>query len=172
MRRQATTLANAHERFWGKPERIGDCLVWPATQQNHSGYGLFYCDGKYRAAHRIAYILAHGPIPDGMFVCHRCDNPSCVNPEHLFLGTHQDNMDDCTRKGRHARGDRSGPRLHPEKMSRGEHRYNAKLTDDLVREIRRLHQNGMRGRAIGKAFGITESAVSAIVHGKSWKHVT
>jgi predicted transcriptional regulator len=57
-------------------------------------------------------------------------------------------------------------------MSRGEHRYNAKLTDDLVREIRRLHQEGMRGRAIGKAFGLTESAVSAIVRGKAWKHVT
>ena len=91
------------DRFWSKTEAQGDCLVFK-SYYDKDGYGRYRMDGGRSApkmkAHRAAWIFTHGEIPDGMFVLHKCDNPPCVKPEHLFLGTHKENMKDMTRKGR------------------------------------------------------------------------
>lgn len=97
------------QRFWAKVDRRGpdDCWLWAASLNNW-GYGRFRLNGRARSAHVIAWTLARGDIPAGLFVLHNCpsgDNPACVNPGHLWLGTHQDNMDDMARKGRRYRGD-------------------------------------------------------------------
>ncbi len=92
-----------NDRFWSKTERQGDCLVFK-SYYDKDGYGRYRLDGGRKApkikAHRAAWTITHGEIPEGMLVLHKCDNPPCVNPEHLFLGTQADNMKDMCRKGR------------------------------------------------------------------------
>jgi hypothetical protein len=139
-------------------------------------------------AHRRAWELTHGPIPDGFLICHRCDVKLCVNPEHLFLGTPLDNMRDKMEKGRAyfpgprnpARGDRSGQRLHPERVCRGEAWHAARTAESLRRDdsrktkvtleqagrIRELCAQGMSQAAAGALFGIRQPNVSRIVLGQ------
>lgn len=122
-------MKTTEERFWAKVDRRGPDECWPwIGATNNRGYGQFWYGGGQRLSHRIAWLLLRGPVGD-LFVLHRCDNPICVNPAHLFLGTHQDNMQDMVTKGRHAmqrhpekaaRGDRHGLRLHPERIARGD----------------------------------------------------
>ena len=115
------------ECFWPKvkladaprPGMDTPCLEWQGYS-DRDGYGTFESGYKTVRAHRVAWELAHGPIPDGLHVLHKCDNPPCVQDEHLFLGTEADNAADRDAKGRQASGDRNGARLHPERMPRGE----------------------------------------------------
>ena len=86
------------ERFWPRVRKGDGCWEWQGHRSSH-GYGKIGCGGKDIGTHRVAWELAHGPIPAGMHVCHRCDNPPCVRPDHLFLGTHSDNMRDLAEKG-------------------------------------------------------------------------
>lgn len=94
------------DRFWSKVDKSGDCWEWTACR-TRAGYGQFKSDGRLHRAHRLAWALTNGPIPEGKHVLHRCDNPGCVNPDHLFLGSHQDNMDDMSNKGRRKNPGRS-----------------------------------------------------------------
>jgi hypothetical protein len=90
------------ERFWAKVDKSGECWVWTGTTKERFGlrYGYFYANGKNVRAHRLAAEMKHGPIPEGMVVCHRCDNPPCVRPDHLWIGTRSENQTDMWLKGR------------------------------------------------------------------------
>lgn len=87
------------KRFWHKVDKTGDCWLW-LGHKSSKGYGGVQVDGLSKKAHRVAYELVNGPIPEGLYACHTCDNPSCVNPAHIFLGTQHENMADMVAKGR------------------------------------------------------------------------
>lgn len=148
------------------PERPEDsCWEW-AGQINDKGYGIFavkLADGSRTGpyAHRVSWELSCGSIPPGLFVCHHCDNPPCVNPSHLFLGTPADNARDCQLKGRHARS-----------AARGEKHPSAKLTRAQAVEIFRRAKNGERQRSLGDEFGINRQTVSKIAARQRWREAT
>lgn len=149
--------------FWDKVEKgeaDDDCWVWTAFR-NAGGYGLFWTgetrpSGAKRMslAHRWAYERFVGPVPDGLYVLHRCDNPPCVRPEHLYAGTQLQNMQDKARRGRNAS---TGLK---------------KLTSEQVLEIRRLYGEGDVSHAeLGKRFGVTRKNISQIVNRASWRSI-
>jgi len=146
---------NAKDRFEAKVGNHGNgCWEWTA-HRNMNGYGTFRLEGRTCLAHRAAWELAYGPIPDGIRVLHHCDNPSCVRPDHLFLGTQDDNIRDREEKGRGgtARGERGGT---------------AKLTEAQVLEIRRRADGGETQASLGTAFGVTQVNISHITRRRSW----
>ncbi len=154
------------ERFWAKVDKSGECWLWTGSQTK-SGYGMF----NLVRAHRFSWELAHGPISDNLLVCHDCpggDNPLCVNPAHLWLGTSGDNTRDAARKGQMPTGDKNGSRLHPEKRQRGDQHPMAKLTSEQVKEVRASTENNV---AIARRLGVTDRLISAIRSGKVWKHL-
>jgi hypothetical protein len=133
------------ERFWSKVKKTNGCWIWTGYRKPgyRQGYGEVRMDGRTQRAHRVAWKLINGPIPLGLFVLHHCDNPSCVNPDHLWLGTQKENMRDSRIKGRW---------LH-------------KLTEAQVRTIRASHESH---RTIGHQFGIAHRTVGHIKEGKKW----
>jgi hypothetical protein len=157
------------KRFWAKVDKTDGCWLWRRPAKN--GYGVFYFNGSMTPAHRIAYQLTYGPIPAGFEVCHRCDVGGCQRPDHLFLGTHGDNMRDMAQKGRSASGDRSHSRLHPERLCRGTDRADHKLTEDDVRAIRIGRANGVPYSALAARFGVSQGTIVSAATRKSWKHV-
>ena len=132
-----------------------DCIEW-LGYRCPQGYGRVWIDGKYTGAHRAAWEQFNGPIPIGLCVLHRCDNPPCINPRHLFVGTHQDNMADRDRKGR-ARGGRAKAR--------------AKLTPAAVHEIRRALAEGVTGRELAHRYHLSKNAISEVKRGLTWSDV-
>jgi len=160
------------DRFWEKVqiEAPDKCSLWTASTMN-TGYGQFFFRGSMHKAHRVAWTLTSGEIPEGLYVCHRCDCKTCVNPAHLFLGTASDNLTDCVAKKRIARGDRSGPRLHPDRMPRGENVKSAKLTEDVVRQIRQAYEDGTSQQALADEHGLHRVTVARVVNGQTWRHV-
>jgi hypothetical protein len=168
-------IVDALLSFWALEEKVrvgqGECIEWTASLGG-GGYGhLCYQDGML-LVHRLAWQALHGPIPAGMLVCHHCDNPRCVNPDHLFLGTHQDNMDDCGRKGRRRPSAGSGWRLlRPEQRLRGERIARAKLTPEKVKEIRRRYAAGETLSSLGREFGLSHQGIRSVVLRKTWGHV-
>jgi hypothetical protein len=133
-----------------------DCWPWKGYKNTY-GYGQFFHGGRYRPAHRAMFEFKNGPIPQGLFVLHRCDNPICVNPAHLFLGTQLDNMTDCIAKDRNNRGERNGQH---------------KLTEEMVLEIRRLYDLGQEGyMKLGQRLGIPSSTIRNVIKRKRWKHL-
>jgi hypothetical protein len=150
---RAAILHNLRHRY--EVQNDG-CWKW-LGRLSPSGYGRFMTQGKTVTASRYFYEISIGPIPEGLFVCHKCDNRACVNPEHLFLGTKKDNAQDCIAKGRH-------------RPTRGVDRPAAKLTEEKVREIRRLYRKG-DGSYLAWQFGVSASVINSIVARKAWRHV-
>lgn len=134
-----------------------DCLIWTA-RRTADGYGSVSINNKEYLAHRVAWLVARGPIPNGLCVCHKCDTPACINAEHLFLGTQADNMADMKAKGRG-------------RNSTGENNPKAKLNPDSVRKIRERVAAGVDSRDIADEFGIYRSTVYKIASGETWRHV-
>ncbi len=156
-------------RFWSKVHRTTRwCWLWDAGC-GKDGYGMFWLRGTTRQAHRVVWEWLFGPIPKGKCVLHKCDNPPCVNPMHLFLGTHRLNMKDRNRKGRCATGNRSGSYTKPETRRCGEYHGMSRLTAVNVELIRRAAARlGANKARIGRRFGVSRSRVSKISLGKSW----
>lgn len=186
---------------WAAKVRVADstlptmdtpCWEWAAAVDNY-GYGkLATVSRTIRQAHRVGYELNVGPIPPGMLVCHRCDNPKCVAPHHLFLGTHRDNSRDMVRKGRQAqqrdpgliavgarngarskpnrvaRGDRHGSRTMPGRVRRGEQHGMSVATEALVRQARSGGYTVLQAAAL---LGIGRRAAHMVLSGKTWRHV-
>jgi hypothetical protein len=151
-RARAMPLAERLE-YSSIPVTESGCLLWFGASQDE-GYGTLVRDGKYLLAHRVAWELAFGPIPDGMRVCHKCDCPPCINPAHLFLGTDADNQADCAAKGRARRGASNG---------------RAVLTEDDVRAIRLSSDTQ---EILAAMYGVHQGTISDAKTGKRWRHVS
>lgn len=143
-------------REYAPPGNPNECWEW--TGSRNKGYGVFaVANSKVRVAHDVAWELHHQThLPKGMLIRHTCDNPPCVNPAHLELGTHADNSDDKVSRGRQARGSRHGV---------------AKLTERDIPIIRARYQSGIQQRLIAEEFGVTQGAISQILRGKTWSHI-
>lgn len=150
------------QRFWSKVDMTGDCWIWQATG-NRLGYGHFWAWGEQRMAPWVAWFLTHGRAPSkgsGICVLHRCDNPPCVRPDHLFLGDAADNMADKMAKGRHRAG------------MLGKRSHRARFSDDEVRAIRREYANGATYYAISKRYSVHDSTIRQILSGITYRYVT
>lgn len=143
-------------RFWSKVQKGNECWTWTASTDRW-GYGYFGYANRVGKAHRASWEIHYGPIPQGMLVCHHCDNPSCVRPDHLFLGTDADNMADRYAKGRYVTGER-----HP----------NARLTDAQVRLIRERAAHGERTSVLAADFRMSTRQIRDITKWRAWREVT
>jgi len=159
---KVTTLRIPLEkRFWSKVNKTESCWLWTAAL-NHGGYGLVgvWHDWMW-PAHRVSWMLHVGPIPDGLWVLHNCpggDNPACVNPAHLWLGTGADNTADMVAKGR-------------QRGAVGENNCFAEISEQSVRDIRNLHEAGRTVKELAIQFAMSETGIRLIVKRKTWKHV-
>jgi hypothetical protein len=145
-------------RSWTKVKFGPGCWTWTGRRQKTAmRYGLFKAKGRMRYAHQFAYLMIWGPLPKGMLVRHTCDNPLCVKPDHLVAGTHQQNMDDRSERGRHAHGARQGL---------------AKLTDAIVAEARQLYATGKhRQKDLSVKYGVSQTTIGKALTGEQWGHV-
>lgn len=137
-------------RFWKQVKKTKRCWVWIGGSRNPLGYGIF--DGE--SASRVSWEFKHGPIKNGLHVLHKCDNPPCVNPKHLWLGTHLENMRDKVKKGR---------------QPRGEWHHKSKLTWEKVKIIRKLYKTGKYGqRKLAKMFKMTRNPIRQVIKNITW----
>ena len=146
------------ERFWSMVNKngpvqehcpeLGNCWIWTGCK-SHNGYGMITVNGSSKRIHRASWEIHNGPIPEGMLICHHCDNPPCVRPDHLFLGTTQNNVDDKFNKGRN----------------------NSKLTDEQVIFIKSYPIYRGSQRDLIKRFNVSQQLISGIVNNKRWKHI-
>ena len=142
--------------FWSRVDTSGECWEWQRGKLKQ-GYGRFKANGIEYKAHRFSYERSYGPIPPGMLVCHHCDNPPCVRPDHLFLGDAQANIDDKISKGRQPLGERIGV---------------SRLTESQVRMIRQIRETeGLTHSQIAERFGVKCGCIGAVLRGETWKHV-
>lgn len=168
------TSLTALERFESKfiKGKINSCWIWTAGKFTN-GYGQFCYNNHNTKAHRFAYLAYKGAIPNGLLVCHSCDNPLCVNPEHLFLGTNADNMQDRDNKGRGSRvGNKGWGQRCPELVPKGETHPQARLTEADVLDIRnRFAQGGITKASLAVEFGVGRMQIARIISRERWGHV-
>lgn len=147
-------------RFWSKVEKDSEsgCWLWLGTKPAF-GHGQFRHNGKAIYAHRYAWELKHGSLSDDICILHKCDVPACVNPDHLFTGTREDNLTDMRQKGRGSSPPRHLGAKHPQ----------AKLTEDDVREIRSSHETPL---ALAVRYGIARRTIYNVLNGRIWKHIS
>lgn len=151
------TLNSLRSIFFSKTRKVDTgCWEWTGCYHKKDGYGRTSIYGVYIVAHRVAWELMHGPVPSGLLVCHRCDNPACVRPSHLFLGTHADNQADMTAKRRGRAGERNGQAI---------------ITAEIALEVRRLYADGVNQSRLALKFGIAQGTVSNIITRKTWAHL-
>jgi hypothetical protein len=145
------------DRFWENVQKAeGEaCWLWTGARDRR-GYGYLSVEGRFAGAHRASWMIHQGPIPPGMGVLHRCDTPPCVNPAHLFIGTHLDNMADRDQKGR---------------TRKGETQPRARLTGEAVADIRRRHAAGEEIASIAADHGIAQTTVTNVANGARWAHL-
>lgn len=152
------------DAFWSKVDRPNpdDCWNWLGARKP-KGYGNVRINGSYMLAHRVAWELSNFDIPDGYFVCHACDNPSCCNPKHLMLGSAKANFVDMVSKGREG---------YTKNKAIGERNFNSRLNRSAVLAIRTAYANKEKDqRQLAEEFGVSQSAISAVLRNKTWSHV-
>jgi hypothetical protein len=165
------TSKPTEERFWSHVEKkeLDECWEWQA-RKNMWGYGVFHIGLQTKLAHRVRWEIDYGEIPTGMCILHKCDNPACVNPSHLWIGTHKDNSDDKMAKGRESH--KSTPKKPESKVyMRGSRQGSSKLKEENVIAIRIFYQLGSTLSELAKMYNISKSVICNIVHRKSWTHV-
>lgn len=177
-------IASFPTRFWEKFDRsgpllerypdLGPCWLWTGAIAKKTGYGKVAVPTEHGSQHtnihRVAWTLWRGPIPVRIKVCHHCDIKHCGSPDHLFLGTQKQNMEDMVEKGRSLTGDRNPSITHAARLVRGERHHQSKLTWTQVLEARRLHQqHGMGPTALAKLCGVTPATIWAMLKGKTWR---
>ena len=142
-------------RFWDKVNKRNNNLCWEwIGARSASGYGVYGKPNKY--AHRVSYVLHYGKLPMNLFVCHKCDNPICVNPYHLFLGNHSDNMKDRNKKKR-------------SNLPKGEKHFNSKLSKSNVKEIRSVYKQRLFNQhELAYIFNVHVMTINDVIKGKSW----
>lgn len=146
---------NNPDRFWSKVNKTDTCWLWIAGTDK-DGYGLFKISNKMFKAHRLSWEIKFGAIKDNLWVLHKCDNPPCVNPKHLFLGTHQDNTDDKLLKNR---------------QPRGENMPWSKLKEQDVLNIKDLLITGIHKNILAKQFNVSVCTINDIIAHRSWKYL-
>ncbi len=148
-------ITSLEDRLWPYVDRSGNgCWEWQCAKAG-AGYGVFVLGKTRHYTHRAAWELTNGPIPDGMFICHHCDNPPCCRPDHLFLGTHADNMRDRVAKGRSGKGSQHSQ---------------ARFTEDDIRYIRSAYPSVTQA-VLAERFNVAPSTISMIVNRVNWPHV-
>lgn len=158
----------------GHMMHLGQCWLWMGSR-DRKGYGQIRAFGRSMRAHRASWMFFIGPIPlNTPCVLHRCDNPACVRPDHLWVGTNLDNVRDREAKGRSSREFVALMRTQEgiARLPRGENHPRAKLTEDHVRAIRQSHAGGLSPVRIAAEYGVTDRAVHLVVSRRTWKHVT
>lgn len=152
-------MRSTDDRFWAKVNKTDGCWLWTACT-NWAGYGKFYDGNSLTAAHRYSYLLHNGQISDGQFVLHHCDTPACVRPDHLFIGSQQDNITDMMQKKRNGY---TG--------LKGERNCKAKLDERQVKDIRAKYESGIKRNVLALEYGMEWTAINRIIKRLSWKHV-
>lgn len=150
----ATTALPMPERFWSKTRKNNECIEWIACL-NTTGYGSFWHKGRWATASRVAYEITHGEIPFGLCVLHKCDNRKCVNPDHLYIGTKKQNMQDRIER-------------KPDSYMKGQTNGRAKLIDSQVLEIR---NSSLGNKNLAKQFNVSEGTIESIKSRRTWKHI-
>lgn len=164
----ANKYASLEERFFSQIEKSKDgCWNW--TGSGNGRYGQISVNGRLEKAHRVSYKMHNGEIPEGLYICHKCDNTLCVNPDHLFAGTQQENLIDMNNKGRNTL------KNDPSRAACGSDAGSAKLTDIAVMDIRSRYKKGPRHTSnthdLAKEYGVDDSTIRRILSRTTWRHV-